>query len=313
MLPIEEVPAQATRFNNSRLDRVSPLNPDIQNSIKQYTNLVFHLLNMGNLIGAFLYNFDAVFSRFSFKNCQIEKRYQVITPWGEPASDEIMINALTTNLLASAKSLVDYVQKVTGDPKICNNDEWNERCNEINSFRKERYSVNFYYQLGYHLRNYSQHGFLPVHIIYVDNGKHKEPVFNLNQLLASGFFTGAFKEKLREYIKFVTDEYGDVCNLTYINAVFSYSTEIIDISLKMLNLFEDFVKNSRSDVLEKLACFPEYFGEEPDQDYVFYKENENSKNIHIFNAKDTPYESINLWRNNLILRRAAMNNDAKGT
>lgn len=90
--------------------------------------------------------------------CTINSNDEIFSEKTEKIVDSITINALTINIFSVGKNLIDYIESFC---KVNIPDKYKDLKENILS---KRYDGVFSYRLGLFLRNYSQHGHLPVSV-----------------------------------------------------------------------------------------------------------------------------------------------------
>ncbi|HDL0990316.1 TPA: hypothetical protein PWT14_002828, partial [Enterococcus faecium] len=162
-----------------------------------YVELTRHIIELDKLFNVFRYNLTNLLKHFTiFTNDLIESTGEKLT------EDQYyyQINALTINLISSAKTLTESIE-------VCMKNFLAEK--DFKSFKNKilskPYDEHFSYRFLLHMRNYSQHGHLPVNI-------HQQRVyFDLDEILAMPHFdfNGQLKKELDVLRKDIYNQFRD--------------------------------------------------------------------------------------------------------
>lgn len=227
-----------------------------------------------------LYNLNDILDKYILKaNDTFERK--VISGF----SDFISINALVINYISSAKALVEAIEKF--------NKSWHEDAGL--AFKKDyiskTYDDSFYYRLVNLMRNFSQHGNLPISV------REGRCGFDLKQILKTKHFH--FNAKTNEEIEKIADEihekYGD-------NPVIVFTLTISKYTCDVISIYNEFLKYNKSLALQiqsreqlLLKQIPELIVENeifPSKVVCFVEENE----LHVFDANADVVYLINEYQ-----------------
>lgn len=126
--------------------------------ITSYIELSRHLQEINQLFEIFQYNLKRLLSIYELNNRDTVIRH---VPYFEGFSDRIELNALLINYISSGKTLIDSIES-------CIKTTYSKASTEYTSFRQFLSSVYdncFSYRLLTRLRDFAQHGHLPVSVI----------------------------------------------------------------------------------------------------------------------------------------------------
>ena len=146
---------------------------------------------------------------------------------------------------------------------------------------------NFYYRLLIRIRDFSQHGHLPVTVSY-DN----RCCFDLHHILYTPHFkhNAELKKEIQQIINDIHTIYSDYPQIVFSNAIKEFTICIIQIYIDFLNNIEDLIKNSRNKIETLLKKRKEiiYKSSNALNGFVFYDFYNDS--FHCFNPKENPVE-----------------------
>lgn len=184
-------------------------------------------------ITRFLQEIHSIFEMFRYNSKRFWRKYASITQAKQRKiirnniyDDYISINALISNLLNSGKNLNEamecYVKEI-----------YNESSQERTDFLKYRnctYDNCFSYRYLIRLRDYAQHGHLPI------NFNQKGFCFDLHQLLTKPHFTvnAALKKELESIRLEVMSHYGDIATFSIHRTVAEFTKELLAIYLEFI-------------------------------------------------------------------------------
>lgn len=216
-------------------------------------------------------------------------------------SDEIIINALFINYISSAKTFIEsievFLKKRLGEI---------EYQNYKNIYLSPIYDKEFSYKFLYSLRNYSQHGHLPVHVDF--NNKCS---FDLNELLNTPHFdhNAKLKVELNEIRECIIKEFKDNPRIMFTRTIAEFQIVIFEIYELFINyIFERliFLKNKINKYIEKNPNII-YKSNDMFDGYIMYKIKD--KNVHCFNPNDDPVEMMENIRENVIFKLNDLRNE----
>ena len=149
MLPYQDVELGAITLLNLT-------DEDLQ-IIRSYVEVTRHVQEIKQLFELFRYNLKRLLSTYELNVADTVKRHM---PRFGSFSDRIELNALVINYISSGKTLIDSIQ-------ACMKVTYSEKSTEYTSFCKFLSSVYddcFSYRLLTRLRDFAQHGHLPVSV-----------------------------------------------------------------------------------------------------------------------------------------------------
>lgn len=239
-----------------------------------YVELTRHIIELDKLFNVFRYNLSNLLKHFTiFTNDLIESTGEKLT------EDQYyyQINALTINLISSAKTLTESIE-------VCMKNFLAEK--DFKSFKNKilskPYDEHFSYRFLLHMRNYSQHGHLPVNI-------HQQRVyFDLDEILAMPHFdfNGQLKKELDVLRKDIYNQFRDSPRISYVYTVAKFNLVITEIYFNYLKEIKPILIKLNDEKNELLlnTKFQLINSDGSSSDMLFYEF--DGENYHCFNRKD---------------------------
>ena len=239
-----------------------------------YVELTRHIIELDQLFNVFRYNLTNLLKHFTiFTNDLIESTGEKLT------EDQYyyQINALTINLISSAKTLTESIE-------VCMKNFLAEK--DFKSFKNKilskPYDEHFSYRFLLHMRNYSQHGHLPVNI-------HQQRVyFDLDEILAMPHFdfNGQLKKELDVLRKDIYNQFRDSPRISYVYTVAKFNLVITEIYFNYLKEIKPILIKLNDEKNELLlnTKFQLINSDGSSSDMLFYEF--DGENYHCFNRKD---------------------------
>lgn len=192
------------------------LSPDEVELAKQHVEITRHLQEIQQLYLMFQYALDCIDSKYTLmSNGKVLKN-------NDPANTEadfIAINAMVNNLISAGRTLVESMECYVSEnyPK----DDSNRK--EYMDFYHKTYDISFPYRFLIRMRDYSQHGHLPV------NQDGEWYGFDLYQVLNKPHFkhNGLIKQQLDNAVKEVMDVYGDIPRLSLAMTLAEFTANLL--------------------------------------------------------------------------------------
>lgn len=239
-----------------------------------YVELTRHIIELDKLFNVYRYNLTNLLKHFTiFTNDLIESTGEKLT------EDQYyyQINALTINLISSAKTLTESIE-------VCMKNFLAEK--DFKSFKNKilskPYDEHFSYRFLLHMRNYSQHGHLPVNI-------HQQRVyFDLDEILAMPHFdfNGQLKKELDVLRKDIYNQFRDSPRISYVYTVAKFNLVITEIYFNYLKEIKPILIKLNDEKNELLlnTKFQLINSDGSSSDMLFYEF--DGENYHCFNRKD---------------------------
>lgn len=197
-------------------------------------------------------------------------------------NDGIIINALVINYISSARTFVESVETFVKETF-----EVKEAENFKKIYLSKLYDEKFTYRFLYSLRNYSQHGHLPVYIDY--NNKCS---FNLDEILNTPHFdhNSKLKEEMEEIREQIIKDFKDNPRIMFTRTIAEFQIEILEIYESFINYILDKLIFYYDEINNYIKINPNirYKSKNIFNGYIMYEIRE--KSIHCFNPDDNPVE-----------------------
>ena len=239
-----------------------------------YVELTRHIIELDKLFNVFRYNLTNLLKHFTiFTNDLIESTGEKLT------EDQYyyQINALTINLISSAKTLTESIE-------VCMKNFLAEK--DFKSFKNKilskPYDEHFSYRFLLHVRNYSQHGHLPVNI------EQQRVYFDLDEILTMPHFdlNGQLKKELDVLRKDIYNQFRDSPRISYVYTVAKFNLVITEIYFNYLKEIKPILIKLNDEKNELLlnTKFQLINSDGSSSDMLFYEF--DGENYHCFNRKD---------------------------
>lgn len=213
------------------------------------------------LISQYIKNIKQLFLIFQVNLDQLEE-YCILyyNDQAEPRNavekvDLIKLNALTVNIVSAGKSLVEMIEILT--TKYITDEKMD--------FKKEliskKYDESFSYRFMYFIRNFAQHGHLPVSLD--EEGKL---FFDLYEILDTPDFEAkSFGGELEKYKQRMIKQFGTRPHLAYVYTMDEYVRIVYEIYEAYYEYIRKAVKELDEAVYTCLQEHPEYIVREPEE------------------------------------------------
>lgn len=212
-------------------------------------------------------------------------------------TDYSSINALTINLISAGKTLVEaievYLKAFYGKDSL-----------EYIDFKRDclnhEYDSHFGYRFLTRLRDFAQHGHLPVSII--DTEKGPQACFSIDRILPTPHFNHneSLMNEMKKIQKDIHDEYGDSAKIAYSLTVAQYNLSITTIYSSFYKTVKNGFFNIRNTVTTFLTKNPEAIikSDTPLNGMVGYYDGSDDSLLHLFDPKADSCEMfLNFSRN----------------
>ena len=204
-------------LNNQRVKiNFMGLEDDELNAARKYVEVTRHIQEIRRYYKIFLFNLDLLLSEYSLINDgKVKKDEEFVR------SEEhfIAINALVYNVIGAGRTLSETIENfIKGN--FTKDDEVRRKFLKFNS---GIYDSSFAYRLLIRLRDYSQHGHLPVNIYGDWFG------FDLHQILTKPHYNhnGLIKQQLEGAVQDVYEVYGDKPRLSLAMTLAEYTASLM--------------------------------------------------------------------------------------
>ena len=224
----------------------SELSPDEVELAKHHVEITRHLQEIQQLYLMFQYALDCIDSKYTLmSNGKVLKN-------NDPANTEadfIAINAMVNNLISAGRTLVESMECYVSE----NYPKDNSDRKAYMDFYHKAYDNSFPYRFLIRMRDYSQHGHLPV------NQDAEWYGFDLYQVLSKPHFkhNGRIKQQLENVVKEVVDIYGDIPRL-------SLAMTLAEFTAYLLAIYHQFWVSVESEVIVSEKMFKELISNYPE-------------------------------------------------
>lgn len=255
----------------SNLDINLPeISDDEQKLFESYVEMTRFFIELSELYKIFKANYSLLLENFT-----ININDTVIYKLKSLKEDELftLINTFTINLISSGKSLSDsvdiYLKTILGKELF---DTFRSRVSS------PIYDENFSYKFLLQLRNYSQHGHIPIEINEINKAS-----FNLDDILNKPHFkkNSSVEKEMIEIREKILSNFGHTPHISYVYTIADFIYCIIKIYYEFLLFIKDDLKINYNEIKEKLLKRPELTNQEG---IVYY--NFDGNFFHAFNATD---------------------------
>lgn len=275
------------KIQNADFLHLADLTDDERSLIENHIALTRDVVEANQLFEAFYCNLLCMRHMFDFK---IDDTVQRTEYCPEYESDWIAINSLVVNLISSAKTLTEFLRESA--------DRWLEKPNsksakysdKFNAFVSQIYDKSFSYRLLINLRNFMQHGYLPVSF---QEGRYS---FDAIQILTSPHFDvkGHLKKDLENFLEKCETPGENIACISLTNTLASFTVSVIEIHRKFLfyisNIVSLYYKRINGIIQAKPSIVCDYH--ELFKGYIIYGEDEYTHTYHVFNSNDNPNKSV---------------------
>lgn len=243
--------------------------------IEGYVSFGEHLQDIHQLFKLLEFNLGQLF------NCCIMKYDDRLVNINGEIVDFFAINGLVINIVSSAKTLLEalesfYETELGEERKI-------EFKREVLS---KRYDENFSYRFLLYMRNFAQHGHLPISRI-CDEGRF---CFDLMQILSAQHIkpNKAIKESMEKVRDEIIERFEDEPRIAITYTLDSFTVVVYEIYYVFLQTIEDDVREIFDRQLCLLDLYPEliYTGDNILNGYVVYQTGESNE-LHAYNPNES--------------------------
>lgn len=277
------------------------LNPDELAVAQYHVEITRHLQEIHHLYLMFRYSLDCIGDQYVLmSNGKLLKN-------NEPAVSEddfIAINSLVNNLISAGRTLVESMECYVTE----NLSEEDSGRKDYMKFYHETYDHSFPYRFLIRMRDYAQHGHLPV------NQDGDWYGFDLYQVLNKPRYrhNGTIKQQLKNAVEEVKEVYGDMPRLSLAMTLAEFTAHLLSIYHHFWISVEKALVASETKFKELIANHPEnvnivcdgivsLFVYDVDQDgmaHVVFSDDDISQMLSIFKteAEEAENEYMNFWQ-----------------
>ena len=202
------------------------LEEDDLQTVDSYVECTRHIIELHGLLLSFLFNIK-----------ELQKRYTLsfsgtLLVDGKPADtydDYIVINALTTSIISAGVTLINALQSYIA-AHLTKKDEEN-----YTSFCSNIYDNVFEYRLMVNMRNFAQHGHLPVDL------QNQNYCFDLYQFMVRPHFRikAKFKKEINAFVEEILRIYEDTPTFSYTSTLARYVEKVLLIYKQFFEIIKE--------------------------------------------------------------------------
>ena len=193
-------------------------------------------------------------------------------------SDYIVINTLTINCISAAKTLQEAMEKLLGKHDT----------DTLDVFRKDVsskiYDKSFSYRFLIRLRDFSQHGYLPVNV-----EENNSCSFDLKTILEAPYFThnAKMRAEMRRIVDEVFEKAGDFVRLSFTRTFAEFNMQVIHLYSGFLNVVDGLLSTYRGNLMDLIQAKPEIVLDTDDllRGLIVYTQDGE---VHAFSPQDNP-------------------------
>lgn len=268
--------------------RVPKFSKDEIEVIEKFIEFTRHLQEIDELFHVFKINLhDILFHYELYNDDRIIRKIDI----ENEEKDIIIINALVINYISSAKTFTESIE--TFLVENLGEEEHNKFKNDCLS---KIYDEKFSYRLLIRLRDYAQHGHLPVYM-----SEDKRCSFDIQQILNTPHFqtNRKLKNEMIELSEEICNKFDDNPRIAFTRALAEFQLSILEIYNSFIKFIKEGLSNLKTELDNLIKKRPDIINVSTDvfNGFIFYK-SENGY-IHCFNPKDNPIEMINNIENQL--------------
>ena len=300
-------------FDISKL-KVPNLKLEEEKSLKKYISITKQIQELDQLFHIFRYNLKMLLNHYKiYHDGTIEYHYF----YDSDESDYIIINTLVINYIGSGRTLTEAIEKVIEDIFGKNTNLFKKLKEDYIS---KEYDTNLSYRFLHCMRNFSQHGYLPVSIN--NNGMC---VFDIDAILSAYHFTfnKKIKDEMLDIKQKIYEKYEGYPKINFTKTIADFNMGVIKVYKDFLNIIDTELASSVKEVKKlikkkpklihkssthlnnfilyrlsdgSLHCFPKYINKS------IKMINDMKDNVsNILQEESIEYEKIiNTWRENII-------------
>ena len=256
---------------------VADLTKEQQSLIIKHIALTREVIEANQLFDTFYYNLLNMRNSFTFNMDDTVFKTEKSPNYD---NEYIAVNALVINLISSAKTLTEYLRNAAN--RWLGNDK--DRYKDVyNKYVSNIYDTSFNYGLLSNLRNYMQHGNLPVSF---QEGRYR---FDAKQIIGTPHFdiSGKLGTDMKKFIEKCEIPGENVPCLSLTLTISDYSLKFIDIYKKFLFYFKKEISSSYNEIqnliLNKPSIVCDYHPTL--KGYIIY---DCDDTFHTFNTNENP-------------------------
>ena len=268
-------------------EQLSPanLNSEELKIIKYCIEITRHIQEIDCLFQIFRFNLKNMLHHYTlFTSDKIKRNVE----YAIATNDSIAINALVISFISAGKTMIESIESFL---KINSMECYQDfRDNYLTA----KYDKHFHYRLLLRLRDYAQHGHLPVSINF-DN----KYCFDLNHILSDPHFNhnSTLKNQMENIRNEIIETYTDYPYIALTLSLAEFNVCVTEIYLAFLKKTRAILHSAADNVNLLLDKRPEIINKSSDylDGHVFYEIIDDT--LHSFNSKDNPKKMLAQFKN----------------
>lgn len=245
--------------------------------LANYIGLTRNIIEANQLFEVFYFNLLSMRNYFVFYINDTVVRTDYCPDYD---SDFVAVNSLVINLISSAKTLTEFLREIA-NIWLGNSENKDDK---FNMYVSGIYDSSFNYRFLINLRNFMQHGYLPVSF---REGKYS---FDVNQILETPHFdiNKQLKTDIENFITKLEISGENIACMSLTLTISDFAVRVIDIYKKFLFYIKKCVQTLYNDVKKLIETKPSIVCDyhEDFEGYIIYDKDEHG--YHTFNSKDNP-------------------------
>lgn len=263
--------------------QIAELNEEELSIVRDYIEITRHIQEIDQLFLVFRFNLSNLFLHFNLLYSDtIEAKFDFET------SESIAINALTVNFISSGKTLIESIESFL---KLNHPDLYKEF---RTSHLSKEYDQHFQYRFLLRLRDYAQHGHLPVSKSFDDRY-----CFNLETILFTPHFNhnSSMRNDMEDISAKIYEEFSGYPNIALTHSLAEFNICITRNYLGFLKSIRNLLHEYADRIHELINSRPEIIYKSSDilNGHIFYEVIDNK--IHSFSSKDNPKKMLSDYKN----------------
>ncbi len=248
--------------------------------IERFVEFTRHIQELDQLFSIFKINLKNILSSYTLKvDDFIVRNFD----FNNTEEDFIIINALVINYISSAKTFIESIETFFTQ---------NLGKEELGKFKEnclsKMYDEKFSYRLLIRLRDYSQHGHLPVFV-----SSNKKCSFNLDYILYTPNFShnAKLKAEMMDLKKYINDKFGKNPNISFTRMIAEFNLCFFEVYMSFISTVEAKLDELVNNVKKLIEEKPEIIYKSDDffDGFIFYYKNEM---LNCFNPKEETMQIV---------------------
>lgn len=279
---------------------IADLNENDHTLLVNHVALTRDVIEANQLFEVFYFNLLSMRNSFMFNMNDTIVRTEYCPDY---ASDFVAVNSFVINLISSAKTMTEFLRE-TANRWLGNSKNTNDKYKDkYNVYVSGIYDSSFNYRLLINLRNYMQHGYLPVSCV------EDRYSFDVKQILDTPHFgiKGQLKTDIENFIKKLEIPGETIACMSLTLTIANFTVIVTDIYRKFLFYIKKCILLSHNEVKKLIDTNPSIVCDyhEGFNGYIIF--DYDGDRLHAFSSKDNPNNMISAYEK----RSADIYNDEK--